>query len=706
MNDIIGDAIIKFPNIKDIIKKEVDDANPLPTFDKTLREQGFEKIEDNDSSKVYALDTVKLKEVRISGSLEIIEYNGFEFYVYVAPNAASLAKLHLSLGEPRHDQIMIFLEAKDSYNKLGTFFQVKVGSDIYSKKNLPFRDILIKASKAKKLEIDAESAERLLNLAVYKQGKKGFIIFTIIHAIFKAKDELEKVVFTKVGEFFGVKVTGWLDELRIDESRWNPDHKDYPSQAILPQRKIDDLTKGSENSEQKQEKIRDFVLSHINSNLGEVIGKGDGIIQELKLYSIFSKSIAQKVENQWKSLSLSITNQKNKLIEKLDGFLSIMDTLPDLVMAYICGIVNAIVDTIAGFFELLGMICMARAYVIDANANKEVYTSWIVETLENLLEMYDRMNFDQYLDLFFEKKDQLIRQIIVAAKKASLSKINRNHFIQAAYFCGYIVGLVVSFLLECFLTGGTAAVKEAIELIGKGASRITRGIKDVGKHTVKLFDNIHGLLNRAFNAIKSDGKKFFEKFEQWLDELIEAIKKFFKFGVDVLKKKIDDLNPSELDWMASRNFGNLGGRLLTAGQIRKLRGTLKNKGFQLIVEGDIKAVTKLFKPMGGFKSFDELILHMQSFRPPKVGLFHAETKQFILISECTEIVAFHELAHLKHFESIGEVAYKTLSKLDKETYVWKQILGNRNKWTKAELDDALNYINRERAKAGLKLTKL
>jgi phage-related protein len=97
------------------------------------------------------------------------------------------------------------------------------------------------------------------------------------------------------------------------------------------------------------------------------------------------------------------------------------------------------------------------------------------------------------------------------------------------------LGFVVSFLLEVLLTGGTAAVKEIIALLGRGASRVTRGIKDIGKQTVKLFDNIHKLLNKAYKAITKNAKKFFEDFKQWLDELVEAIQKFFKFGDVILR---------------------------------------------------------------------------------------------------------------------------------------------------------------------------
>ncbi|WP_282786479.1 zincin-like metallopeptidase toxin domain-containing protein [Flavobacterium croceum] len=86
---------------------------------------------------------------------------------------------------------------------------------------------------------------------------------------------------------------------------------------------------------------------------------------------------------------------------------------------------------------------------------------------------------------------------------------------------------------------------------------------------------------------------------------------------------------------------------------------------------------------------------MRNKKPPLVGGFDAINMQMILPKNTTEIVAFHEMAHVKHFEQIGEV-YHTLDRLQKETYVWKQIIENKGKWTKDELQDALDYINRIR----------
>ena len=170
------------------------------------------------------------------------------------------------------------------------------------------------------------------------------------------------------------------------------------------------------------------------------------------------------------------------------------------------------------------------------------------------------------------------------------------------------------------------------------------------------------------------------------------MEEYFKKADEIgLEKYLDEV--AEVDFMASRKIGNLGGKILTASQIRQLRGTLKQKGIHLIVEGDKKSITKLFKPIDEFKNIDELFYAMRAKGFP--GGFNAHTKQFYLSKNATEIVQFHELAHLKHYEELGE-AYLLLSRLEKETYVWKEIFANKSKWTKPELQDALNYINKIR----------
>ena len=65
---------------------------------------------------------------------------------------------------------------------------------------------------------------------------------------------------------------------------------------------------------------------------------------------------------------------------------------------------------------------------------------------------------------------------------------------------------------------------------------------------------------------------------------------------------------------------------------------------------------------------------MKNRRTPKVGLFHAGTRQMILTKSCTEIVAFHEMCHLKHFEEVGEIAYRGFNRLEKVRILYSYLL--------------------------------
>jgi hypothetical protein len=215
------------------------------------------------------------------------------------------------------------------------------------------------------------------------------------------------------------------------------------------------------------------------------------------------------------------------------------------------------------------------------------------------------------------------------------------------------------------------------------------------------------LLKRARSSAKN-ALEYEGEIRKQLDEVvIEDGNSTRKLTEADKEKFFDELyDVAELDLMASRKIGNLGGKIATERQIRQLRGLLKQKGINLILEGDIKSALNLFKPIvingNRFDKPNDLFRFMKD--NDFVGGFNAETKQFILPRKLidfekkiyenpTEIVLFHEMKHLEHYEEVGEIAYKKLNILEKEMYVWNKILAERGKWTQAELEDSLRYIN-------------
>lgn len=188
----------------------------------------------------------------------------------------------------------------------------------------------------------------------------------------------------------------------------------------------------------------------------------------------------------------------------------------------------------------------------------------------------------------------------------------------------------------------------------------------------------------------------------FIEFIRDVFRKFRKWVEDLLGISVKAFDPDELDWLSRKAVtGSLGGKVLTSRQIKRLRDTLKNKyDVDLIYEGSV-SMRKKYKKIDNFKKYDDLISFMKSKRPPCVGMFHAETKQMILLKKPTEFIAFHEQTHMKHWKDIGALQYKKLNRLQKEMYAWNQTYKTKNSWTMGELEEALDYINRLREKQGL-----
>ncbi|WP_312923832.1 zincin-like metallopeptidase toxin domain-containing protein [Empedobacter brevis] len=277
----------------------------------------------------------------------------------------------------------------------------------------------------------------------------------------------------------------------------------------------------------------------------------------------------------------------------------------------------------------------------------------LLETIDNIFDFLTSGKVWESISSFFIKMREELSDI-------DLADID---LVKASYILGFGIVFIAGFFIPL-----TALAK--VGKVGSLGAKFSEMLTEVGK-VVRAFPEAMKSktaiqqLNRLLDVFSSS-----EKTRHYAGEITQAIKKWLVKNKDLLSpkyKEIADLTSKELDWMASRKIGNLGGNILKSIQIRKLRGILKQKGIILIVDGDVKNIVKLFKPIDNFKSFEELTLFMKNNN--KVGLFHAGTKQMILTKNCTEIVAFHEMCHLKHFEEVGEIAYKGFSTIKKEMYV-------------------------------------
>ncbi|MGB3592022.1 MAG: zincin-like metallopeptidase toxin domain-containing protein [Nonlabens sp.] len=199
--------------------------------------------------------------------------------------------------------------------------------------------------------------------------------------------------------------------------------------------------------------------------------------------------------------------------------------------------------------------------------------------------------------------------------------------------------------------------------------------------------------------VGANGTRTGQQLERRLDELVER-GEFDELGKSEIIEEVEDIA-----FMGKpREIGKLGGKKLRASEIRKLRGELTRRGGLLILEQDlnIKNIINNYRPvlLGGFSFEKASDIFFFMNRKGFAGAFDAKTMQMILPEGATELVAFHEMAHLEHFEEVGET-YFGLKTWEKETYVWEQIWSQRRKWTKRELEKSLEYVNDKRNQAGI-----
>jgi hypothetical protein len=119
------------------------------------------------------------------------------------------------------------------------------------------------------------------------------------------------------------------------------------------------------------------------------------------------------------------------------------------------------------------------------------------------------------------------------------------------FFCGYIVGFVVSFLLEAFLTGGTVAVADIAARVSRiiaGTGTKIRRLAELSKEAIKkgadVVKFIRELISSLLALVKKDPKLLTKKFIDILDKIGIAIRKELGLASEFadIRKIADDFN--------------------------------------------------------------------------------------------------------------------------------------------------------------------
>ncbi|MVW92994.1 hypothetical protein FCL53_13565 [Elizabethkingia meningoseptica] len=597
----------------------------------------------------------------------------FRLLLFVSDDGNKVKECY-EVVKPADDEVILFLESdKDTFSQDALYGKMSdkvrkqfTDKDGNLKSNLFDNEIMKTVQKHSDINQDIVAELMKNGYVENKSITKGFFIF---------------LKYVMMGVSAPAKALGWImnkigdgiDFLKIPDKFWDTESEDYYFRK-------DSLIENLSIPTNKLNILKNLFTDKKGFNLADITPQlvDDIILKQISVLESFTEQynnyVKTKIEEIFKNLENDeLQKQTESLAEKV---------------ALICGIWNGLVDFISSTFKFISTLLEAP---FDISKDFQ-YTFELVDNFLALLDENLLKNIDNAVS-------EGVKNIIEYLRSKNADDIN---FVRVHYLAGFTISFIGTFFIPVADVAKISEVGKVGEILTKINEEIGKTISQSAKfvkiQTAEVYQKAGKALQELLEKFAKGGKKLQDFVEKLWKEIAEWFLKNKKY-IQPRYEEIVDITAKELDWMASRRIGNLGGNILKETQVRKLRGILKQKGIQLIVDGDTKAIVKLFMPIDNFKSFEELRLFMKNNN--KVGLFHAGTKQMILTKNCTEIVAFHEMCHLKHFEEVGEIAYKGYSVVEKEMYVWKQLLSNRRKWTKAELDDSLNYINRERRKAGI-----
>jgi hypothetical protein len=640
--------------------------------------------------EIVATQMKKKKREKITLLNDILREKQLSVVLFISKDGALLETAYQSIDNLYGNEIVLFIETNDSMNLFGSVIRIKTGANVTSSSGVPYKK-LSKVVDYFNTNVSSSALQEIIKEHIAYKSSGFFIVkrafLGALNRVVRFSSDLTLEGIGKISDGIGELVGA----LKLNDSQWQ-----YYDDNGLPLKNANLFLPGLGGIKYLQETNKKSRPEETNAKAINKITELEKILKESKK-TLGKADFFKKIINQ---LLYMLRKVKDFLGDPFGKALDFAETVFVLYNAYIVGIINSIVDAIKGIFDILSIICKALATLQKKGKNiaenLPSYLRLFFEIIENMIEtlenLFSKENLKALIE-FFKKSAAFIltlptRAFAWLAENAAMPNLDK-----VAYYYGYIIGFIIQLILEILFTGGTKSAADAFKKLADSLINIFKTMeKFVFKFSDKVVIGFENLL-AIFAYIREKSKNL----DVFLDEVLEIVQSLFRKGEKFIND-IPNLNRLELDWMASRKIGNLGGNMLKASQIRKLRGLLKEKGILLIIDGDTKNIKKLFKPLMGFDKVDDLFRYMNGRKPPLVGGFDSITKQFILSKEVTEIVAFHELAHLKHMEELGEITYNSLSRLEKEMYVWKQISENRKLWTDAELLDSLNYINEIRVK--------
>jgi hypothetical protein len=674
-------------------------------FDK----DGFKTYYDK-SSASYVLEGIEVTGNKKYHPTKTITIGKFELVLFILSDALQLREIN-KLVEPQPNQILLLLETNDKHNRFGSVMYSKIGVDAIKSKDLPFAETFQHIS-GYEIQITTKQLNQLLTKD--SLGDKAIMVAKLIN-ISATIPSLAVSKLTKfLANFTADLLAANIRKLMIAEKYWNPDLKEGYTEKFFrngtEQLAIKEAGRKGP-SKMSVEHVLRAATAEIDNGLNAFDKYFGQIVNNLPM------RIRSVVQKGGESILAQIVEVKDFLLEKAVVFADmLLKGGYQYVNGLLCGIVNGIIEGLAGTLELFAMIFRATSELHKMTNDIFDTFTFLKEMLENVIEAFLEHQLGKFLKILanvpFRIIDALAQFNVKEVLQSAGTLISGMTPAKIGYFIGYAGGMVIEMALEALFTAGIAtAAKVALKYSKKLAEGVTtaanQGANAIRKVSQANADTFIKQITALFESLRK--KEAIPLLQKWIDDLILEIKKALGLVDEVVEKY------SDLERKVSSLLDDLGGKILNETELKTLKKLLKDKyEVELKILNEYSSYDKLPITKGGkTKWINAKDLYKDWHKRKVAGKFHEGPPPMIILRndikngiKASELTVFHEMVHMNVWKS-----GKKMNLIDEEILVFEEIfkVKDKFKWTDAELIDAYDYVNwvvSEANKAGSKIPKV
>ncbi len=456
--------------------------------------------------------------------------------VFLSRNGVQLERAYQAIDELYENEIVFFIERNDDKNYFGSVTRIKSGSNISVQSNLPY-DALSNVCNIFKTDVNRSHFKEMIEDHVVNKNSNLYLIKKKVLGIFT------KIVIVPANFAYETLAQGMdfvseqLDKLLLAEKRWRYYKEDGTPvddpQLLLPGiGLIRNLQQQHKNNPLPEPgKITRQVISFIG-DIESVVNKG---IDTLKSF----KTLQDFVKGRLSPLLSLLSEAKAFLNDPVEKGLQLAEAGFVMLNAFIVGVLNSLIDTIKGIFDLISLACKAivalNKEAAKAVASPASYASMLFEMLENVIETVQLTFTMENFNAFFAFLKKAVSFILSTPPSLNI------HVDAIAYYTGYIIGFIIEEVVMAILTGGAKTVAEAVKLVVQSIRKLATSMAQFGAKSARKLRAITEVSIDALLTIFDLIREKLRNVPRLLDDLWEWLKALLTKG----KSLYDDVT----DWL-------------------------------------------------------------------------------------------------------------------------------------------------------------